>query len=204
MCKSKLLFSTIFCLSILLVSCSDHSEIVAPSDAQKDEISSYFTNENPDDLKLFGTEDPDLKSTPVISAMDIPPVLYGPDLIISKITTTLPSNPTPCSPDPMRDATCNTFYTVTMDVRNIGNVTVPAGHVAALYNTISASTANRTVQISLAPGQATTLTVGPFNICSGSVPPTNEQFIAFADYWDDIDESREFNNRSRPYNFCLN
>lgn len=203
MCKSKFLFLGCFCISMMLFSCSDDTGD-ALVDTKESEIDSYFEIDNPDDVTLFESEDNVLNSTPVQGAMDIPPELYGPDLVISNITTTLPSNTTPCSPDPMREANCNTFYTVTFDVMNIGNVNAPAGHFGGLYNTITGSLTKRTVFTTLAPGQSTTLTVGPFNICNGPVLPTNEQFIGFADTDDDIDETREDNNRSRPYRFCLN
>jgi len=111
---------------------------------------------------------------------------------------------TPCGGNAMPNANCNVLYTVLMQVRNIGNQTAPGGRRAALFNAVTNGRTFRTVNPSLAPGQSATVVIGPFNICTTPVPPTIEQFIGFADIDNDVAETREDNNRSRSFNFCLN
>lgn len=138
-------------------------------------------------------------------AMDIDPIAYGPDLVITRITSTLPIvSPSACG-GTMPQTSCGVNYTLIVDVTNVGNA--PA--IGYYELELDKPTGNMTTQTftsptgSLAAGATHTFNIGPapFGGCEG-VPFTTQDLIMTADILNDIRETNESNNTARAYRYC--
>ncbi|MFT5821184.1 MAG: hypothetical protein ACI8ZM_002433 [Crocinitomix sp.] len=136
---------------------------------------------------------------------DADAVAYGPDLIVTRVTSTLPIvSPSACG-GTMPQTACGVNYTLIVDVTNVGNATASGYYELELDKT----TGNMTTQTftsptgSLAAGATHTFNIGPapFGGCEG-VPFTTQDLIMTADIFNDIRETNESNNTARAYRYC--
>lgn len=142
------------------------------------------------------------KATP--NAKIATPVAYGPDLVVESITTSLSVNPnSPCGSS-MLTSVCGQIVTAQVVVRNIGNAPVTSSYTLrygkvsgnpALFNFTSPSA-------TLAPGATHVFNIPgtSYSGCSGTF--NIEQLAAFADFYNDVAETKETNNRSTSVKYC--
>ncbi|NOQ72268.1 MAG: hypothetical protein GQ574_09720 [Crocinitomix sp.] len=136
---------------------------------------------------------------------DIDPVAYGPDLVVTRVTSTLPIvSPSACG-GTMPQTTCGVNYTLIVDVTNVGNATASGYYELELDK----PTGNMTTQTftsptgTLAAGATHTFNIGPapFGGCQG-VAFTTQDLVMTADIFNDIRETNESNNTARAYRYC--
>ncbi len=137
--------------------------------------------------------------------MDIDAVPYGPDLIVTRVTSTLPIvSPSACG-GTMPQTSCGVNYTLIVDVTNIGNAPAIGSYELELDKQTGSTTTQTFTSptASLAAGATHTFNIGPapFGGCVG-VPFTTQELVMTADVFNDIRETNETNNTARPYKYC--
>ena len=124
-----------------------------------------------------------------------------PDLIVTKITTNLPVQLTPCSTtSPMPDATCtipSLNGVIKVEITNIGSGAAVGGFDVQLPGVPSGT---RTYATDLAPGATGTVSWTGFTWSQCTGTPFVKAYGAEADVNNSIPESNENNNISRRYN----
>lgn len=132
--------------------------------------------------------------------LDIEGQCLGPDLVITSFTSDLPIGSN-CG-GAVQQAVCGQQNSIFIKVTNIGNVTAgPYTMALAKVTGITGGPYTQNSAGSLAPGQTELFTFGPapFGGCSGSW--SIQQMAAFADFYNDVAECREDNNRG-DYKYC--
>ncbi len=137
--------------------------------------------------------------------IDIDPVPYGPDLIVTRVTSTLPIvSPSACG-GTMPQTSCGATYTLTVDVTNIGNADAVGFYWLEMEKATGSPVTNdfKSPTDLLIPGATHTFNIGPapFGGCSGA-PFTTQELVMTADIFNDIRETNETNNTARPYKYC--